>query len=273
MDIIELVRKACLRRGFSKRTVETYCFCIKRFFERCKKEPRSISKKDIIDYLDLLVERNLAGSTLNLNLNSLKFLLSDVLNKRFLIEARYSKRPKHLPIFLKKEEVIKLIDSAENEKHKLMLELMYSAGLRLNELINLKAKDFEFDKKYGWVRKGKGNKDRAFIIAEKINEKLKKYIDKNNIIYDDYIFSGRFGHITGSSVQKIVKDCGKKAGIKKNVHPHILRHSFATHLIEDGYDLFSVQSLLGHSSSETTRTYVHMASPMMINVISPFDRL
>tara|TARA_Y100000310_G_C20060785_1_gene524877 strand:- start:42 stop:530 length:489 start_codon:yes stop_codon:yes gene_type:complete len=154
-----------------------------------------------------------------------------------------------------------------------MIELMYSAGLRVSELVNLKVKDFEFENNYAWVRKGKGNKDRRFIVAKNIKNKLKEYIDVNNIDHNFWIFEGRNGHLTIRSVQAIIKKACKSAKIKKKIGPHTLRHSFATHLIENGYDVASVQGLLGHSSLDTTMIYVHIANPRLFNVTSPFDSL
>ena len=106
-----------------------------------------------------------------------------------------------------------------------------------------------------------------------MKEKLKEHIKQNQLTYYFYLFPGRNGHIHQRTIQEIVKEAAKKANIQKNVHPHTLRHSFSTHLIEDGYYVASVQSLLGHSSAETTMIYVHMASPKMISIKSPFDTL
>ena len=123
------------------------------------------------------------------------------------------------------------------------------------------------------MRNGKGNKDRPFIIAEKLKESLSRYIN-NCQTENSYLFLGKRGrYISPETVRQCVKKAAKKAGINKNVHPHTLRHSFSTHLIEEGCDITSVQSLLGHSSAETTMVYVHMASPRIISVKSPFDSL
>ncbi|MBW2975222.1 tyrosine-type recombinase/integrase [Candidatus Woesearchaeota archaeon] len=273
MDVVELIKKEGFRRGFSIRTINTYCFCVKRFFQKCPKEPRKITKKDIREYLDHLIQKGACGNTLNVHLNSLKFMLQEILCKRVLLRIKYSKTPKEMPAVLTKEETLALISSISNPTHKLMIELMYSAGLRLSELVKLNVKDFELSKNYGWVRKGKCNKDRLFIIAEGLKEKIKSHIKFNNLGYCSYLFPGRNSHIHQRTIQEIVKKASKKADILKNVHPHTLRHSFATHLIEDGYDVASVQVLLGHVSAETTMGYLHMASPSMISVKSPFDSL
>lgn len=154
-----------------------------------------------------------------------------------------------------------------------MIKLLYSAGLRVSELINLRVRDLEFDRNYGWVRHGKGNKDRRFIIALSLKEELLGYIEQECLGQDSWLFMSYNGHMSARSVQEIIKRAAKIAGIHKRVHPHTLRHSYATHLIENGYDVVSVQSLLGHNSAETTMVYVHMASPNLINVRSPLDSL
>ena len=273
MDVIELMKKEMLRRNYSLKTIKAYNYCLNKFLIFCNKDFKKISKQDVKDYLDKLVEKNKSGSTINVHLNALKFLMEEILNKRFMIKIKYSKTPKILPLFLTKQEVINLINSISNDKHKLMIKLLYSSGLRINELVNLKVKDLEFDKNYGWVRQGKGNKDRLFIIADSLKEELSNYIKKENLDQDSWIFNSYNGHISTRSIQEIVKRATKKAKLNKKVHPHTLRHSYATHLIENGYDINSVQSLLGHNSPKTTMIYIHMASPKLINVKSPLDGL
>ena len=273
LDIIELVQKEMFRRKYSERTICSYLFCLRQFFKYCHKEPRKITKKDIKDYLDNLQERNKTGSTINIHLNALKFAMEEILNKNFMVRIKYSKTPKTLPTVLTQEEVTNLINSIENRKHNLMIKLLYGAGLRVSELVNLKVNDLEFENNHGFVRHGKGNKDRLFIIAESIKEELLNYVKDNKLESDNYLFESYNGHISTRTIQEIIKKVAKKAKIMKNVHPHTLRHSYATHLIENGYDVYSVQSLLGHNSAQTTRLYVHIASPKMIGVKSPLDAL
>ena len=224
MDLIELMKKEMLRRKYSLRTIKTYVDCLKRFLIFCDKSPRTFNKLDIKSYLDLLVEKGVSGSTLNVNLNALGFVIRNILNKNFMIKIKYSKTPKTLPLVLTQKEVIKLIKSIENIKHKLMIKLLYSAGLRVSELVNLTVKDFEFENNYGWVRHGKGNKDRMFIIANSIKEELLNHIKENNLSYNNYLFEGRIGAISVRSIQEIVKKATKLAKINKKVHPHTLRH-------------------------------------------------
>ncbi|MBI2128981.1 tyrosine-type recombinase/integrase [Candidatus Woesearchaeota archaeon] len=272
-DIPELIRKIGLRRGLSIRTIKTYKQCVKLFFMQCGKDPKEVKKFDIESYLDGLVEKGKAGNTVNVYLNALKFFYNEIMRKRLLLNIRFSKTPKEMPVVLTKEETKRLINAIGNPKHRLMVKLLYSAGLRVSELVNLKPENFEFSRNYGWVRRGKGNKDRLFIVAEKLREELMSHMAVECPCHHSWLFKGRNDHITVMAVQKIIKNAAKKSGIEKNVHSHTLRHSFATHLIENGYDVASVQSLLGHSSAATTMVYVHMASPRMINVTSPIDSL
>ena len=149
---------------------------------------------------------------------AVRFLFTQILNKKMWIDIKYSKTPKRLPIVLSKEEIKKLFENIKNSKHRLMVELMYSAGLRVSELINLKICDLEMDKDYGFVRKGKGNKDRLFILSEKVKDKIKNLIKKEKINKKDYLFNSlrkRKYHIR--SLQKILKDASK--GINKKIHP------------------------------------------------------
>ena len=273
-NVLETMKREMLRRKFSKRTIETYLFCINQFFKRNSKDPRKISKKDVQEYLGDLAQEDKSGSTLNIHLSAVKFLLEEVLRKNIHIDLKYSRRPKSIPTFLTKDETKELFNVIENKKHKLMVELMYSAGMRVSELLNLRVKDFEIAMDYGWIRRGKGNKDRPFIVADSLKQEIEEYIRENNLISDDLLFSrNSFVPLHTRTVQEIIKKAAKRAGIRKNVHPHTLRHSFAKHLVDNGYSITDVQKLLGHNSIQTTMVYTHSADPRIINIESPFDEL
>jgi len=272
VDIIYSMEREMLRRKYSNRTIQTYKHCLKNFLRFCDKSPKTFNKIDVKAYLDLLVEKGVSGSTLNVNLNALGFVIRNILNKNFMIKIKYSKIPKRFPVVLTQGEITMLINSIQNTKHKLMIKLLYSAGLRVSELVSLTIKDFEFENNYGWVREGKGKKDRLFIIAESIKRELQDYVKNNNI--SGWLFPGnKRNHLSQRTVAAIIKNATKIAKINKKVHTHTLRHSFATHLIEDGYSVSEVQSLLGHKSPETTMIYLHTASKNMIKVKSPLDSL
>ena len=274
INIEKAVRKECKRRRYSDKTAKIYCYCIKRFMKHINKTIDKISKKDVRLFLEDLSEKGRAGSTMNVYHMALRFLFQDVLDKRMWIDIHYSKVPEKIPLSLTKKEVRQLFDAIGNEKHKLMVQLIYSTGLRVSEVIHLKIKEIEFGKNYGFVRGGKGNKDRIFILSPKIEEKLRELIEKEKLGTEDYTFISNRGHeYSTSSFQMIVKNAANKAGIEKKIHPHTLRHSFATHLIEEGCSLLEIQSLLGHKSPETSMVYVHASSAKIANIKSPFDSL
>ena len=156
MDIPELVKKEGMRRGLSHRTIKTYNHCLKRFFKWYKGDVKKVKKSDVKQFLDYLIEKNRAGGTLNVYLNSIKFLYEQVLNRRTTWYIKFSKTPQRLPEVLTKEETKRLFGSIKNKKHLLIAKLLYSAGLRVSEVVNLKAKDIEFGMNYGWGRQGEG---------------------------------------------------------------------------------------------------------------------
>jgi integrase/recombinase XerD len=269
VDIEKAVERVCNRRRYSERTIKTYLYCINRFLKYTKKSLDRISKKDVRLFLEYLSERKMAGSTMNVYHMSIRFLFEDVLDKRMWINIKYSKVPEKLPLILSKKELKKLFNAIENDKHRLMAKLMYSAGLRVSELVNLRVEDIHIDRSYGFVRKGKGNKDRIFIVADSLKEDLKKFIGSATEGY--LLISQRKSKYNPRSLQQIIEKARKKAKIRKKISCHTLRHSFATHLVEDGCSVFEIQSLLGHKSPETTMVYLHVKSPSFIKVKSPLD--
>ena len=274
INIDESVRKECKRRKYSDKTIKTYLYCINRFLIWCKKDIGKISKKDVREFLFYLSNKNLAGNTLNTYHMAIRFLFEDILDKRIWIDIKYSKTPKKLPVVLSKDEVKALFEVIDNKKHLLMIELMYGAGLRVSELTNLRVEDLSIDKGFGFVRHGKGGKDRIFILPGRLKGKIWTLINEQKLKTGDFLFkTNRNGKYSIRSLQQILKKASKKAKLGRMISPHTLRHSFATHLLENGCDVSSVQALLGHKSPETTFTYLHIASPNMINVKSPIDSL
>jgi len=273
-DLNSKIIKECKRRRLSPKTSKTYLHCIHRFLNWSKKDLQYISKKDVRLFLENLSEKDRAGSTMNVYHMALRFLFTQVLEKRMWVDIKYSKTPKRLPEVLNKEEIRKLIDVIKNPNHQLMVCLMYSSGMRVSELTNLKIKDLELDKNYGYVRNGKGGKDRLIVLSKNLIPAIKRLIKIGNLKERDYLFkSNRGKKYNLRSIQKIIKNASNIAKIKKKISPHTLRHSFATHLIENGYDVQNVQAMLGHKSPETTLIYTHIASPNLINTISPLENL
>jgi len=274
VDIEKAVAKECRRRRLSPRTAKTYVYCVNRFLKWSDKELGKISKKDVRLFLEYLSDKKLSGNSLNTYHMAIRFLFVDVLDKKMWINIKYSKVPKKLPSVLSKDDVRKLLNSISNWKHRLMVEFLYSSGLRVSELLNIKIKDLKLDKNFGYVRNGKGGKDRLIILSKVVKEKIKNLIEIEKLNKENFLFqSNRNKKYSVRSIQKIIRNSSKKARLDnwKEVHPHTLRHSFATHLIENGYDVSQVQALLGHKSPETTMIYTHISSPKMINIKSPLD--
>lgn len=270
MDIIYNMRREMLRRKLSPRTIKTYLYYVKLFLLNNKdKEFKQFSKKDVRKFLFKMEEKEVSGSTLNVIHNALRFMMIEILHKACYLKIKYSKIPVRKPEYLTKKEINKILNVIDNKKHKLLVSLMYGAGLRVREVTKLRIDDFSFEENIGWVRGGKGNKERPFIIPEKIKDLLK--VEYKNSNY--WLFPGRKGSLSVRTVQVIVEIAGIKAKIKKHVHPHMFRHSFTTHLLESGIDVSSVQSLLGHVHPETTLGYSHILRPKMINIKSPLDNI
>jgi len=256
-------------RGFSDRTIKTYLFHNQRFLNYINKDATQVTQDDIKMYLADLMSKN-AASSVSLTKASLKFLYDTVLEKS-IVNFKTPKIPKKVPVVLTKDEVKKLIAVTKNFKHKLLIEFMYSSGLRLSEIVNIKVNDLDLSENIGWVRGGKGGKDRLIILSKSLVEDIKKYLKSNS--NTNYIFKGKDDQISGRTIQKIVKESAEKAGIKKIVSPHTLRHCFATHLLESGVDIRKIQELLGHSNLQTTQIYTKVSTEELKKVKSPLDNL
>jgi integrase/recombinase XerD len=256
-------------RGFSKKTIDTYVLHNKAFLVYIKKEAQTITEDDIKKYLGYCIsEKQSSPRTVALARAALKFYYDEVLKKN-IVNMKTPKIPRKLPVVLTKEEVKILLHHAQTRKSKLMLMMLYSSGLRVSELVSLKRQDLELEKKTLWVRRGKGGKDRLVILSDMLIQELKQFMDKNKI----YVFPGRNGMLTPRNIQKMIKLAALKAGINKKVSPHTLRHSFATHLLENGTDIRMIQELLGHSNLATTQIYTQVSDEQKRKIKSPLDEL
>lgn len=254
-------------RGFSPETVKSYMFHNTKFKEFTTKEDSEVTEADIKAYLASLLDKDLSPSSVALAKAAIVFYHQNVLEKK-LEKIETPKIPKKIPVVLTKEEVKKLMGAAKSAKHRLLIELLYSSGLRLSECTNLKLEDFELDQKIGWVRSGKGSKDRMFILSERLVKSIANAAgDKTSGL----LFQGRNGKLTGRAVQKALAKIAERAKITKKVHPHMLRHSYATHLLEGGTDIRKIQVLLGHSDLSTTQIYTSVSTKELKKVASPMD--
>ncbi len=258
-------------RGLSKQTSKIYLFYNVKFLEYIQKCPKDITEEDVKDFLAYkLSDDVISNSSVALIKASLKFYYGEILKKNihFIKTPRMVKK---LPTILSKKEIKGLLKT-ENMKHKLLIELLYSTGLRLEECINLKYDDLDLYENIGWVRKGKGSKDRIYIISEIFKKDLIDYmrIKGNN---KGYVFTVNGRKMSPRGIQYAIKISAERAGIKKNVHVHTLRHSFATHLLENGVDIRKIQQLLGHTNLQTTQIYTHVSKEEIKKIRSPLDML
>jgi integrase/recombinase XerD len=257
-------------RGFSERTVKTYLYVNQKFLDFHQKEVKLIEENDVRKYLAYLIsDKKLTNSSIALVKAALKYYLDEILKKN-IVNFKTPKIARKLPQILTKQEVFKLIKSINHQKSKLIVKLLYSSGIRVSECLNLRVDDLEIGNKIGWVRGGKGAKDRMFILSKNICDDLLEFVHGKS----GYIFCGSNGKpLTPRNVQKIVKLASRKAGIMKDITPHKLRHSFATHLLESGTDIRIIQELLGHANLQTTQIYTKVSQEQMRKITSPLDTL
>ncbi len=260
-------------RGFSIHTISSYLRYNKKFLEYIKKDPKSINKDHIKSFLSyLLSDKHLSARTLNLVRAALLFFYNEIMGIG-ITNIKTPKIEKSLPTVLTKKEVRALFNAAKNFKSRLILKLLYSSGLRVSELTKLKYEDINLDENSGTVRQGKGKKDRMFILSHEIIEDLKIFQKKQEKTKGYIFINNKNQPISTRNIQKIIKNYAKKADINKNVTPHKLRHSFATHLLEAGTDIRMIQELLGHSNLQTTQIYTHVSREQIKKVKNPLDNL
>ena len=256
----------------SKYTIRNYLFYNSRLLKFSNKPPIDIFEEDIKKYIVSNMEKS-ASISIILFLSAVKYAYLSILKVDPTINIKRPKRERKIPIVLTKEEIKKLLNFAKSGKSWFILSLMYSCGMRVSELTNLKIIDFNFDEKVGYIRQAKGKKDRVFNIPNLLINDLKKYSDAQKNLKREYLFNGPKGKLSQRNIQKIVSITSKKAGIDKEVHCHTLRHSFATHLLENGVDIRKIQELLGHSNLNTTQIYTHISTEELKKIKSPLDEI
>jgi len=268
----DALKKELEIRNFSQKTVKAYLYYNTDLARYCQKDPTLIKEQDIKDYLwHLLEERKVSSATARLAINAIKFYYRQVKKRRFSFYYRLPKQEKKLPVVLSRQEVKILLVQPVNTKHRLILSLMYGAGLRVSEAVKLKAADFDFANKIIWVRDGKGGKDRQTLLPQGLGEDLRQHLMGKSGM--EYVFTGQNAgtHLTSRSAESLFKKALATAGIKKAASCHSLRHSFATHLLENGTDIRYIQELLGHRSLTTTQRYTQVSGVAIRGLLSPLD--
>jgi len=269
-DIERSLVDALRARKYSHRTIARYVAVTDRFARFLGHPLLEASTEDATRFLARL-ERDVgaSASTINQAISALRFFFRSALGR----DAAMTRRPRadrRLPDVLSRDEASRIVSAPANLKHRLLLALAYSAGLRVGEIANLRVQDLDRSRGLVRVRSGKGRKDRMTILADRTRRLLAAYLE----LYrpTEWLFAGqKGGHLSERSAQEVFYRAAEKAGIQKNVSIHCLRHSFATHLLEDGTDIRYIQVLLGHSSAKTTQIYTHVANTDFLRIRSPFD--
>jgi len=271
---LESLEKELRIRGYSWKTLRNYIFSNKRFLRFIKKPIDEITTNDVKTYLLFLKDKGLSNNSLNHVLAALKFYYGKVLKRKIFFNIENLKPERTLPVVLTKEEVKKILNAIKNPKHRLLVEFMYGCGLRVSEAVSLRVNDIDFNERILRVKQGKNRKDRLVKIPQRIIEGLNAYLPRGKIGLD-YIFPGQKEkhHLSTKSADKIVKKTTRLVGINKEVSCHTFRHSYATHLLENGVDIRFIQKLLGHKRLDTTQIYTQVSTEQLKKIESPLDDL
>ncbi|MBU1151882.1 site-specific integrase [Patescibacteria group bacterium] len=266
-DFLEKTEMELRLRNYSPRTVKAYIPCLREYLKTCANP----SKLDMANVRKFLLEKQKNGyspQTINLYLNALKFFYQNIIKSRRKIDLKFAKKTQKLPVVLSRGEISRILNNIKNLKHRLIVALAYGAGLRVGEVINLKIKDLDLENFFIHIKHAKGGKDRITIFPKKLSIDIREFVLGKNP--NAYVFeSERGGNLTVRSAQKIFEAALKPARIYKDASFHSLRHSFATHLLENGIDIRYVQGLLGHSSIRTTQMYTKITTLGIRQIDSP----
>lgn len=273
IDLIDKYSKLLRIKNYSSKTENSYLHHLNIFLDYISlSKITNINEKVLLDYFDhLKQERKFSYSSMKQSLASVRFLFLDVLKKEidfdFFIKM---KKPNSLPNVLTTEEIKRIINAIVNIKHRAIISTIYSCGLRISEVVNLKLKDIDSSAMMVKIVSAKGKNDRLVMLSEKLLFVLREYYAKCKP--KEYLFEGQNGEkYSPRSIQQIFNNAVKKVGIKKKVTVHTLRHSFASHLLDNGTDIRFIQELLGHKHLSTTQIYTHINPVSVKKIKSPFD--
>jgi integrase/recombinase XerD len=270
-----LLDKELKLRGYSPVSRKAYRYHLSRFQSHIQKDLALADEAEIKNYLYFLIDRrNVSRSYVNQSISALKLFYGSILKiSAFTDNIVRPRREKKLPVILSRQEIVKMLNATVNPKHRLLLMVTYSAGLRVSEIIRLRVEDIDSDRELIRIRNAKGNKDRYVTLSMVALEALRNYWK----VYrpQGWLFPGPSGdkHLSPRTAEKIFEQALEKSQINKDVSIHVLRHSYATHLLEDGADLRYVQELLGHSRPETTMIYTHVTQKDLTKIRSPLDNI
>ncbi len=255
-------------RRYSPKTIKSYLGCVAEYLRAKQNNLKEIDIDFIKKFLLAKVDKGVSAQTTNQSLQAINFFCWNVLGYQGKIDVKFAKTPSKLPVVLSRDEIQTILEAIANEKHKLMIALAYAGGLRVSEIVDMKIKDINLAQLTIHIKGAKGNKDRITVLPEKLVENINNFMAHRD--FNDYVFaSERGGKLTTRTAQIIFEKALKKAGIRKEASFHCLRHSFATHLLENGVDVRYVQELLGHANIRTTQIYTKVTNPALKNIKSP----
>ena len=268
------------RRNYAETTINSYLRTVEEFSRRFHCSPDRLGPRHIREYqAELFQKRKFSPNTVAQRLAALRFFYTKTLKKVWSIEETpYPKKTLHLPTILSQEEVARLIDAARPPFHRTLLMALYATGLRRAELARLKVSDVDSKRMVIHVQGGKGRRDRDVLLSPKLLEELREHWRRLPRKSSAWLFPGNRWHnsdrpIDTKTPRNACKEAAKRAGIQKQVHPHTLRHCFATHLLEAGADLRTIQILLGHRDLKETTIYLHLSERHLHATVSPLDSL
>jgi site-specific recombinase XerD len=274
-NLSQELRNHMILRNYSNRTIRIYIDHIKRFLNNWKEcEIKTLKSEDISNYIFLTISQtNYSRSYQNQMINAIKLFYKVIYNQNIdSLDIPRPKNEKRLPIVFSKNEIKLIIKNTHNLKHKTIIILIYGTGIRLGESVNMRLRDLDIQRKLIHVRAGKGKKDRIVPLPEILIKQLKTYLEQYKPI--EYLFEGLNNQqYSPRSIQQVVKKALNRANISKNGSVHSLRHTFATHALEDGIDIRLIQQILGHSSIRTTEIYTHISNASILSIQSPIDKL
>jgi site-specific recombinase XerD len=261
------------RRNYSPRTVEAYVAGVARAADHFNRPPDQLSADDLRAFQMAPIARGVSWSQFNQVASALRFFYRYVLERPDLVPyVPFGKKPRTLPVVLSPEQVRQLLAAVPPGRNRLMFRIAYGCGLRVSELTHLRVADIDAARHTLWVRHGKGNKDRGVSLPDMLVVELREYWQHQRPA--DWLFPGPTGEpLSVSTLQRAFQPARRRAGLPERVTIHTLRHCFATHLLEAGTDLPTLQGLLGHTQLSTTLRYLHLRSDRMVRVPSPLERL
>ena len=260
-------------KNYSPKTIKQYTLCVAHFSRYFGRNPANLGPREIKKYLLYLIdEKHSSWGHYRQTICGLRFLYTKVLRHEWMAEhIPFPRRARPLPEFLTPEEMAQVIRAVENPKHCMMLETIYATGVRCGELVRLRVEDLDSKRKVIIVRNGKGQKERLTLLSDALLVKLRAYYRQYRP--KEWLFEGIKGHAKESVPQKACQRAEQESGVGKRVTPHIVRHSFATALLEQGVDLVTISNLLGHSRIKTTELYTHVTLKKLQQTPSPLELL